>query len=152
MKKTEYISMKKAIIELNFFFFIENKNTYKMKKKSTSYLQQFWSYVQKTDQNYPKIQEIWQHADIPIFPPGARTYQNHFLSPIHLLNKIQQFSFALNAPFSMPININNSRQHSPDRYLMVNMDKNAPIGCPANLTQGKGTCSLPVHNTRTTIM
>ena len=86
-----------------------------MKKKSTSYLQQFWSYVQKTDQNYPKIQEIWQHADIPIFPPGARTYQNHFLSPIHLLNKIQQFSFALNAPFSMPININNSRQHSPDR-------------------------------------
>ena len=29
----------KKVIELNFFFyFIENKNTYKMKKKSTSYL------------------------------------------------------------------------------------------------------------------
>ena len=28
--------------------------------------------------------KIWQHAVIPIFPPGVRTYRNHFLSPVHL--------------------------------------------------------------------
>ena len=34
---------------------------------------------EKTDRNYLRILEISQHAVIPIFPPGALTYQNHFL-------------------------------------------------------------------------
>ena len=76
--------MKKNAFDLIFFHFIENKNMSNMKKIPTFYFHYIWSYLQSNDQNYPKIMKIWQHAVIPIFPPGARTNQNNFLSSVHL--------------------------------------------------------------------
>ena len=85
MKKTGYISMKKRDIDLNFFFDlwrIKISTTYK--KPHISKFNIFLSNSEKTDQNYPKILEIWQHAVILLFPPGVRTYRNHILSLGHL--------------------------------------------------------------------
>ena len=42
-----------------------------MHKIPALYFHQNWSYLQNSDQNYPKIMKIWQHAVIPIFPTGG---------------------------------------------------------------------------------
>ena len=80
---------------------MENKNIYNLQKTTYFYCYQILSNMQKTDQNYPKILEIWQLAVIPFFPPGARICRNHILSLGHLQDKIQQFLFDPPAPFSL---------------------------------------------------